>query len=150
VVSPPESHCQCGYPAAAASWASPADLSARPLAASVCKKAHLLEKCTQFKKFSPEQWVLKANEMHLCLICLRHTPGVPRQGEAGLQGVQREWVRHRAPPPHALSPHGDLIQVHVAAESYPPGTQVFQLRQRVKMGKTEVGLVLMAAVTSPL
>jgi hypothetical protein len=33
-----------------------------------------------------------------------------------------------------------LSQVQVEAESYPLGTQVFQLRQRVKMGKTEVGL----------
>ncbi len=31
VGSPPESHCQRGYPAAAASWASPADTSAMPL-----------------------------------------------------------------------------------------------------------------------
>jgi hypothetical protein len=27
----------------------------------------------QFKKMSPEQRVVKANELHLCLICLRHT-----------------------------------------------------------------------------
>jgi hypothetical protein len=33
-----------------------------------------------------------------------------------------------------------LFQVQVAAESYPPGTQIFQLRQRVKMGKVEVGI----------
>jgi hypothetical protein len=32
-----------------------------------------------------------------------------------------------------------LFQVQVAAKSYPPGTQIFQLRQRVKTGKTEVG-----------
>jgi hypothetical protein len=33
-----------------------------------------------------------------------------------------------------------LFQVQVVAESYPPGNRVFELRQRVKMGKTEVGL----------
>jgi hypothetical protein len=33
-----------------------------------------------------------------------------------------------------------LFQVQVTAESNPPGTQVFQLRQRIKKGKTEVGL----------
>jgi hypothetical protein len=33
-----------------------------------------------------------------------------------------------------------LFQVQVVAESYLPGTQIFQLRLRIKMGKTEVGL----------
>jgi hypothetical protein len=33
-----------------------------------------------------------------------------------------------------------LFQVQVVAESYPPGNQVFRLWQRVKMGKTVVGL----------
>jgi hypothetical protein len=33
-----------------------------------------------------------------------------------------------------------LFQVQVAAKSYPPGTQVFQLRQRVKMDKVKVNL----------
>ncbi len=33
-----------------------------------------------------------------------------------------------------------LFQVQVTAESYLPGTRVFQLRQRVKMGKFKVGL----------
>jgi hypothetical protein len=31
------------------------------LGASMCKEAHPLEKCEQFKKLSPEQCVLKAN-----------------------------------------------------------------------------------------
>jgi hypothetical protein len=56
----------------------PAECPQRPpmpcrLGASVCKEAHPLEKCEHFKKLSPEQQVVKANELHLCLICLRHT-----------------------------------------------------------------------------
>jgi hypothetical protein len=31
-----------------------------------------LEKCEHFKKLSLEQQVVKANELYLCLICLRH------------------------------------------------------------------------------
>ncbi len=42
------------------------------LGASLCKKAHPLEKCEEFKKMSPEQRVVKANELQLCLVCLRH------------------------------------------------------------------------------
>jgi hypothetical protein len=56
----------------------PAGRSQRPpmpcrLGASVCKEAHPLEKCEQFKKVSTEQRVVKANKLHLCLTCLRHT-----------------------------------------------------------------------------
>jgi hypothetical protein len=38
------------------------------LGASVCKEAHPLQKCEQFKTMSLEQRVVKANELHLCLI----------------------------------------------------------------------------------
>jgi hypothetical protein len=33
-----------------------------------------------------------------------------------------------------------LFQIQVAPESYPPGTQLFQLRQRVKMGKVDTSI----------
>ncbi len=42
------------------------------LGASLCKEAHPLEKCDEFKKMSPEQREVKANELQLCLICLKH------------------------------------------------------------------------------
>jgi hypothetical protein len=32
-----------------------------------------LDKGEQLKKMSPEQRVVKANELHMCLTCLRHT-----------------------------------------------------------------------------
>ncbi len=35
------------------------------LGASLCKEAHPLEKCGQFKKLSPEQRVVKVNELQL-------------------------------------------------------------------------------------
>jgi hypothetical protein len=42
------------------------------LGASLCKETHPLEKCEEFKKMSPEQRVVKANDLQLCLICLKH------------------------------------------------------------------------------
>ncbi len=114
------------------------------MGASVCKEAHPLEKCEHFKKWSPEQRAVKANELHLCLICLRHTAdrecyakGKPDFKVCSENGCSME----HHPLLHWALIVARLFQVQVAAESYTPGTHVFQLRQRVKMGKTEVGLV---------
>ncbi len=38
----------------------------------MCKDAHPLERCEQFKKLSPEQQVVKVDELQLCLVCLKH------------------------------------------------------------------------------
>ncbi len=93
---------------------------------------------------SPEQRAVKANELHLCLICLRHTAdkecytrGKPdfKECSKGRCGIEHHPLLHWA------LIVARLFQVQVVAESYPPGTQVFQLRQQVKMGKTEVGLM---------
>jgi hypothetical protein len=113
------------------------------LGSSGCQEAHPLEKCEHFKRLSPKQRVVKANELHLCLICLRHkadrecyargNPDYKGCSESG-RGMEHHPLLHWA------LIVARLFQVQVAAETYPPGTQVFQLRQRVKMGKTEVGL----------
>jgi hypothetical protein len=39
----------------------------------VCQELQQLEKCEQFKKMSPEEWVIKVNELRLFLICMRYT-----------------------------------------------------------------------------
>jgi hypothetical protein len=92
---------------------------------------------------SPEQRVVKANDLQLCLICLKHRadrecftkarPEFKGCSEGGC-GMEHHPLLHWA------LIVARLFQVQVVADSYTPGTQVFQLRQRVKMGKTEVGL----------
>ncbi len=113
------------------------------LGASMCREAHPLEKCEQFKKMSPEQRVVKANELHMCLTCLRHTADKEcyAKGKADFKGCSEGGcgLEHH-PMLHWALIVARLFQMQVVAESYPPGTQVFQLRQRIKMGKTEVGL----------
>jgi hypothetical protein len=108
---------------------------------SVCREAHPLDKCEQFKKMSPEQREVKANELHLCLTCLRHTADKEcfAKGKADFKGCSegRCGMEHH-PMLHWALIVARLFQVQVVAESYPPGTQVFQLQQRVKIGKTEV------------
>jgi hypothetical protein len=76
---------------------------------------------------SPEQQVVKVNELQLCLVCMKHT-----KGRADFQGCSKSgcWALILA----------RLFKVQVAAESYPPGSQIFQLGQRIKMAKLEVGL----------
>jgi hypothetical protein len=112
------------------------------LGASLCKEAHPLDKCEEFKKMSPKQRVVKANDLQLCLICLKHRadrecftkarPEFEGCSEGGC-GMEHHPLLHWA------LIVARLFQVQVVANSYPPGTQVFQLRQRVKMCKTEVG-----------
>ncbi len=113
------------------------------LGASLCKEAHPLEKCDEFKKMSPEQRVVKANELQLCLICLKHRADREcfAKGKPEFKGCSEGGcgMEHH-PLLHWALIEARLFQVQVVADSYPPGTQVFQLRQRVKMGKTEVGL----------
>jgi hypothetical protein len=90
----------------------------------MCKEAHLLEKCDQFKKLAPEQRVVKANELQLCLVCLRHA--VDREcyakGKADYSGCSRSGcgMEHH-PLLHWALIMARLFQVQVAAESYPPG-----------------------------
>jgi ribosomal protein L29 len=43
------------------------------LGADTCQELHQLEKCEQFKKMSPEQRMVKVNELRLCLINMRHS-----------------------------------------------------------------------------
>jgi hypothetical protein len=104
------------------------------LGASVCKEAHPLEKCDLFKKMSPEQQVVKANKLHLCLICLKHTANQEcyARGKPENKGCNENGcgIEHH-PLLHWALIVARLFQVQVAAESYPSGTQVFQLRQRV-------------------
>ncbi len=102
-----------------------------------------MDKCKQFKKMSPEQRVVKANELHLCLTCLRPTADKEcyAKDKADFRGCSKGGcsMEHHPMLHWALIVAG-LFQVQVTAEFYPPGTRVFQLRQRVKMGKSEVGL----------
>jgi hypothetical protein len=113
------------------------------LGASLCKEAHPLEKCDEFKKMSPEQRVVKANELQLCLICLKHRADREcfAKGKPEFKGCSEGGcgMEHH-PLLHWALIVARLFQMQVVADSYPPGTQVFQLRQRVKMGKAEVGL----------
>ncbi len=113
------------------------------LGASVCKEAHPLEKCDEFKKMSPEQRVVKANELQLCLICLKHRADREcfTKGRAEFKGCSEgQCGMEHHPLLHWALIVARLFQVQVVADSYPPGTLIFQLRQRVKKGKTEVGL----------
>ncbi len=94
-------------------------------------------------KLSLEQRVVKVNELELTLICLKHPAdrGCYAQGKANFRGCSQSGcgMEHHSLLHWALIV-ARLFKVQVAAESYLPGTQVFQLRQRVKMGKVEVGL----------
>jgi hypothetical protein len=113
------------------------------LRASECREAHPLDKCEHFKKMSSEQRVVKANELHLCLTCLRHMADKEcyAKGKAAFRGCSEGGcgMEHH-PVLHWALIVARLFQVQVTAESYPPGTRVFQLQQQVKMGKSEVGL----------
>ncbi len=97
-----------------------------------------MEKCEQFKKMLPEQRVVKANELHLCLICLRHMADKEcyARGKPDFKGCSegRCGMEHH-PLLHWALIVARLFLVQVVAESYPPGTQVFQLWQRVKMAR---------------
>ncbi len=87
---------------------------------------------------------MKANKLHLCLTCLRHTADKKcyAKGKVDFRGCSEGGcgMEHH-PMLHWALIMARLFQVQVVAESYPPGTQVFQLRQRVKMGRSEIGLV---------
>jgi hypothetical protein len=87
-----------------------------------------LEKCDHFKKISPERQVVKANELHMCLVCLRHTADSDCYVKAkpDFKGCSENGcdLEHH-PLLHWALIVAWLFQVQVAAESYPPGTQVF-------------------------
>jgi hypothetical protein len=121
----------------------PATTNALRTGASVCKEAHPLEKFEHFKKLSPEQQVVKASELHLCLVCLRHTADREcyTKGKPDYRGCSQRGcgVEHH-PLLHWALIEARLFQVQVASECYPPGTQIFQLRQQIKIGKMEVCL----------
>jgi hypothetical protein len=102
------------------------------LGTSLCKEAHPLEKCYEFKKMSPEQRVVKANELQLCLICLKHRADREcfARGRPEFKGCSESGcgMEHH-PLLHWALIVAQLFQMQVVADSYPPGTQVFQLRQ---------------------
>jgi hypothetical protein len=112
------------------------------LEANLCTEAHLLERCQQFK-MSPEQRVVRVNELQLCQVCMKHPADREcyTKGKADFKGCIEGGcgMLHHPLLQWALIA-ARLFQVQVAAESFPPSTQIFQLRQQVKMDKVEVGL----------
>jgi hypothetical protein len=91
----------------------------------------------------PEQQDVKVIELQLCQVCMKHP--VNREcyirAKVDFKGCRRPGcgMEHH-PLLHRTLIVARLFGVQVAAESYPLGTKIFQLRQRVKMGKMEVGL----------
>jgi hypothetical protein len=57
-------------------------------------------------------------------------------------------VRHRASPAAELSLKGQAVLIAGGRGVLPLDTQIFQLRQQVKMGKVEVTLALTAAAAT--
>jgi hypothetical protein len=92
----------------------------------------------------PKQRVVKVNELQLCQVCMKHPADREcyTKGKADFKGCSEggSSMEHH-PLLHWALIITRLFQVQVAAESYPLGTQIFLLRQRVKMGKVKVGLV---------
>ncbi len=72
---------------------------------------------------SPEQRVVKANELHLCLICLRHTADREycNKGKPDFKGsCEGGCGMEHHPLLHWALIVARLFQVQVVAESYPP------------------------------
>jgi hypothetical protein len=80
---PMEDHCKpAAHPSrpaqkasanAVSQQAAPAKVMPCRLGVDLCQELHQLEKSEQFRKLSPEQRVVNVDELHICLICMRHT-----------------------------------------------------------------------------
>jgi hypothetical protein len=91
----------------------------------VCQESNPLEKSKQFTMFL-EQWMMKVNELHLCLICMKHL--VDRECYHKVKTEYRGYSESGCGMYHHLLLHwalivARLVQGQVAPESYPAEMQ---------------------------
>jgi hypothetical protein len=97
----------------------------------------------KFHRISPEQRVVKVSKLLLCHICMKHLAGKECYWKA--QADYKECFKSGCGMDQITLLNWALIvtrlfQVQVIPKSYPPGTQLFQLLQRVMMGKVDNGI----------
>src|SRR5450830_1269646 len=108
-----------------------------------CGEGHGIENCPEFKKLSSEQRVAAVQTWKTCKICMRHPENLecykknrPDYAGCGEPGCKEDhhtllhWAIYVA----------RMFSISVEPASYPAGTRVYHLRQRIQIRKVEAGI----------
>src|SRR5450830_1065619 len=108
-----------------------------------CGEGHGVENCPEFKKMSSEQRVAAVQTWKTCKICMRHPENLecykknrPDYTGCGEQGCKED---HHTLLHWAISV-ARMFSISVEPASYPAGTRVYHLRQRIQIRKVEAGI----------
>src|SRR5450830_463615 len=108
-----------------------------------CGEGHGVENCPEFKKMSSEQRVAAVQTWKTCKICMRHPENLecfkknrPDYAGCTVPGCKDD---HHVLLHWAIS-IARMFSISVEPASYPAGTRVYHLRQRIQIRKVEAGI----------
>src|SRR5450830_956854 len=115
----------------------------RKMRCKQCGEGHGVENCPEFKKMSSEQRVAAVQTWKTCKICMGHPENLecfkknrPDYTGCGEQGCKED---HHTLLHWAISV-ARMFSISVEPASYPAGTRVYHLRQRIQIRKVEAGI----------
>src|SRR5450830_1702910 len=115
----------------------------RKMRCKQCGEGHGVENCPEFKKMSSEQRVAAVQTWKTCKICMRHPENLEcyKKNRPDYTGCTVSDCKgdHHVLLHWAIS-IARMFSISVEPASYPAGTRVYHLRQRIQIRKVEAGI----------
>src|SRR5450830_855646 len=115
----------------------------RKMRCKQCGEGHGLENCPEFKKMSSEQRVAAVQTWKTCKICMGHPENLEcfKKNRPDYTGCTVSDCKgdHHVLLHWAIS-IARMFSISVEPASYPAGTRVYHLRQRIQIRKVEAGI----------